>query len=57
MSDMTVCNRTPLSETIITTIMPTTGSCLRCGYQSKPRKNQSVGEDIPTCPKCHDALT
>lgn len=50
-------NRTHLSKTIGTIIMSTTGSCMKCGYQSRPRKNQSVGPDSPTCPKCNAELT
>ena len=50
-------NRTHLSKTISISIMSTTGSCMKCGYQSRPRKNQSVGPDIPTCPKCNAELT
>ena len=50
-------NRTHLSKTICIIIMSTTGSCMKCGYQSRPRKNQSVGPDSPTCPKCNAELT
>jgi len=37
--------------------MSTTGSCMKCGYQARPRKDQSLGIEIPTCPKCHSPLT
>ncbi|MDR3783129.1 MAG: hypothetical protein P4K92_07515 [Candidatus Nitrosotalea sp.] len=46
-----------ISKTISIIIMQTTGSCMKCGYQARPRKNQSFGTDIPTCPKCNNALT
>jgi predicted Zn-ribbon and HTH transcriptional regulator len=50
-------HRTHLSKIINTIIMQTTGSCMKCGYQARPRKNQSIGTDTPTCPKCNNALT
>jgi len=50
-------HRTHLSKIISINIMQTTGSCMKCGYQARPRKNQSIGTDVPTCPKCNSALT
>jgi len=34
----------------------TTGSCMKCGYQAKPRKDHSDVES-GTCPKCHNELS
>jgi len=35
----------------------TTGSCMKCGYQAKPRKDHSVDVESSTCPKCNAELT
>ncbi len=36
--------------------MSTTGYCMKCGYQAKPRKDYHAGMDIITCPKCDTEL-
>ena len=41
----------------IISLMSTTGSCKKCGYQAKPRKDYHVDMDAPVCPKCNNELT